>query len=221
MLGSISCNTKSKSLSRFNSLSVRFAVARPVEASMSNVKAQGYDRIIHVERSGLSQREYLRNMLPVDMFVRVIVSLNLLFTGILLFSCSSTKIVIKDAMQIRQVLGDDPLAVKLPSIVGEKISVGDVILTERSIDRVQTKTVHESRYDLLLTVRGVEELRWKAFARKRGVSEAAFVLQGVVRRIFPVVRPDTNLVTIIAIDSVASSETELQRIVGAIRKSAD
>lgn len=158
-------------------------------------------------------------MPPVDMLRRIIPSLHLLLIGFLLVSCSGSKIVIKDAMQIRQVLAEDPLAVKLPSVDGEKVSVGDVILTERSIDRVQTKTVHESRYDLLLTVRGVEELRWKAFARKRSVSEAAFVLHGVVHRMFPVVRPDTSLVTIIVIDSVASSEKELQRIVGAIRKS--
>jgi len=77
-----------------------------------------------------------------------------LFIVILLTGCGGSHYLkVTDALQVRPLLNDDPLAVKILSLEGEEIRVGDVVLTETMIEWHSVKKVAPDRFDLVLNMK--------------------------------------------------------------------
>lgn len=130
--------------------------------------------------------------------------------SLLVIGCGSAPatLPIKDRVQIRPVLAGDPLAAKVPDLQGETVGVGDVVLTERSLNRIQVVKVNDTRYDLVLTVLGADGARWKTFAEKNRRRQGALIVNGTVRTTFPLTIPDEEKEgSVITIENIAADET--------------
>ncbi len=95
-----------------------------------------------------------------------------LFIAILFAGCGGSHYLkVTDALQVRSLLNDDPLAVKMLSTDGEEIRVGDVVLTETMIEWHSVKKVAPDRFDLVMNMKSINAGRWRSFAKRNEVFE--------------------------------------------------
>ncbi|MBR9977383.1 MAG: hypothetical protein KFH87_04785 [Bacteroidetes bacterium] len=109
---------------------------------------------------------------------------------------------------------DDLLASRFRNAEGEEYRLGDPVIMGKSASRLQVKRVSDDRYDLYVTLLGVDDARWRRFARSRG-RQAALVVDGVIRSVFDVQNPGTPVegeVLIVPVPNAASSETEAEKL---------
>ena len=131
---------------------------------------------------------------------------------LLLAACSSAPVkpVFSDFMEIREIRNDDPLAAKFADAEGEEFRLGDPVVSGKSVSRLQVKRVSDERFDLLMTLSGADDSRWRRFARSRG-RQAALVVDGTIRSIFEVSDPGMpveNQLLIVTIPSVAATQED-------------
>lgn len=136
--------------------------------------------------------------------------------SILLYSCSSTpsRPLFSDYMEVREIRSDDLLASRFRDTEGEEYRLGDPVIMGKSVSRLQVKRVSDDRYDLYVTLLGVDDARWRRFSRSRG-RQAALVVDGVIRSVFDVQNPGTPVegeVLIVPIPNVASSEIDAEKL---------
>ncbi|MCZ7557979.1 MAG: hypothetical protein M5R41_16385 [Bacteroidia bacterium] len=138
--------------------------------------------------------------------------------ALLLFaSCSGTpdKPAFSDFLEIRDIVEDDPLAHQFASLGGEKYRLGDPMIYGRSVNRFQIKAVSPEQYDMLITLTGAEDARWRRFARSRIGKTVALVVDGKVQATFPVIDPGPpaeDKLLVITIPAVCESEKDAQRL---------
>ncbi|MBR9974178.1 MAG: hypothetical protein KFF77_01225 [Bacteroidetes bacterium] len=135
---------------------------------------------------------------------------------LLLAACSSTPVkpVFSDFMEIREIRNDDPLAAKFADAEGEEFRLGDPVVSGKSVSRLQVKRVSDERFDLLVTLTGADDSRWRRFARSRG-RQAALVVDGTIRSIFEVQDPGEakeNEMLVVAIPSVTDAQEDADRL---------
>ena len=140
----------------------------------------------------------------------------LLLLLILLAACSSssTKPVFSDFMEVREIKADDPLAAKFLDLDGEEYRLGDPVVSGKSVSRLQVKRISDERFDLLMTLTGAEDSRWRRFARGKG-RQAALVVDGTIRSVFDVQNPGEpkeNELLVVPIPSVASSQEDADKL---------
>jgi hypothetical protein len=143
----------------------------------------------------------------------------LFFCTALIFSCSSPRYaIVTDSFQIRQVITDDPLAVKLEGPKGEELRAGDVLLTERSVEWYQVKQNGADRYDLILTLKNINASRWRSFTKRNTGKEVIVLFGGKVHSIIPVVLAEDKETISLTIEKVAATEAEADRIDTLLKK---
>ena len=120
--------------------------------------------------------------------------------------------------ELRPLLKGDPLASKYEDAAGEIVPLGDPIITNKAVERIQMKKISEDRYDVLLNYRGPEAVHWKSWARRRVGSEVALVVGTTVRKVFTVTTPEDADLVVITIESVAKSQPEADEIEKGMRK---
>ena len=131
-------------------------------------------------------------------------------------ACSGgdTKPAFTNYLEIRAVLDDDPLATVFKDEEGETLRLGDAVLHGRNVSRMQIKGGSD-RYDLLLTLTGAEDARWRRFARSRVGKPAALVLDGRVRTVFNIVdpgQPEEDKLLVLTVPNVAQSPDGAQQL---------
>jgi hypothetical protein len=148
--------------------------------------------------------------------------MNLRSTVVLLaffgFACSGpepAKIFLTDVIQIRQVIDDDPLAAKVFTAEGEEMRVGDVILADKLIQRVQLKGIAEDRWDLLVVLGQSGGLaKWRNVSRRLNGKTAALLIDGKVLKTFPIAtaeETEAEYLTI-TIDTIVSTKGEAEQL---------
>jgi len=121
-------------------------------------------------------------------------------------------VVIKDLIQIRPIIPDDPLATKLTNRDGEEIRVGDVAVTEKHIDRIQVVEVGEGLFNLELIFRGVNHLRWKEYCRKNVRRESALIMKGKVWKTFVAQNDEDEEQSVFSISTIVESKEEAEEL---------
>jgi hypothetical protein len=116
-------------------------------------------------------------------------------------------------MEIRPVLPDDPLAARFATDGGEEVRLGDRVTGGTGVTRSQVKEAKDGSWNLLLTLTGPDESRWRRFARS--TRDAALVINGRVRTIFTTEVPGEATVggsVTITIPGVAATEEEARQL---------
>ncbi|MFZ1731152.1 MAG: hypothetical protein WBQ23_05215 [Bacteroidota bacterium] len=136
--------------------------------------------------------------------------------AIIFSACSSTpaRPAFSDFMEIRGIKNDDPLAAKFVDKDGEEFRLGDQVVSGKTITRLQVKRVSDERFDLFVTLSGVEDLRWRRFVRSK-VDQAALVIDGSICCIFNVTDPGPqveNKLLVVCIPDVAQSQEEADKL---------
>jgi hypothetical protein len=116
-------------------------------------------------------------------------------------------------MEIRPVLADDPLAARFATDSGEEVRLGDRVTGGIGVTRSQVRQAKDSSWNLILTLTGADESRWRRFARSK--REAALVINGRVRTIFTTEVPGEATVggsVTVTIPGIADTEEEARQI---------
>jgi hypothetical protein len=136
---------------------------------------------------------------------------------VLVFSaCSSPppRPVFSDFLEIREVVDDDPLAARYTTAEGEEHHLDDPVVSGKHISRLQLKPGTDDRFDLVMTLTGAQDARWRRFARSRG-RQAALVIDGRISRIFTVEDPGIpveNEALMITIPGVAETREDADKL---------
>ncbi len=136
---------------------------------------------------------------------------------LLLAACSSapTRPAFSDFLEIREVIDDDPLAHQFLSLSGEEYRLGDPAISGRAVNRFQIKGAAAEQFDMLITLTGAEDARWRRFARSRIGKAAALVVDGKVRTIFKVTDPGPpaeDKLLVLTIPAVSSSQEDAEKL---------
>jgi hypothetical protein len=140
------------------------------------------------------------------------------FFVVLLGCGGSHYLKVTDAMQVRTLLNDDPLAVKILTPEGEELRVGDVVLTEKMIEWHSVKQIAPDRFDLILNLKSINAGRWRLFAKRNAGKQAVMILGGTVRCLFVVPAPAEKENFSITIEKVTASELGADEIDQILKK---
>jgi preprotein translocase subunit SecD len=149
-----------------------------------------------------------------------------LFSLLFILACSGAppRPAFSDFLEIRDITEDDPLTHQFVSVSGEKYRLGDPVITGRAVNRFQIKSATDERFDMLVTLTGAEDARWRRFARSRIGKQVALVVDGKVRTTFAVAdpgAPEEGKLLILTISGVADSQKEadvLEQFIEASKK---
>jgi hypothetical protein len=135
----------------------------------------------------------------------------------LFFACSSAppKPAFSDFLEIRAIADEDPLAHRFASLSGEIYRLGDPIILGRAISRIQIQQVPTGKFDMLLTLTGAEDARWRRYTRRRIGQEVALLIDGKVQTVFPIAdpgEPEEDKVLVLTVPSVAESEKDAEKL---------
>jgi len=147
-----------------------------------------------------------------------------LFVLLFCVACSGTpdKPAFTDFLEIREVADDDPLAHQFLTVEGESMRLGDPAIYGRTVNRFQIKRISDEQFDLLLTLTGAEDARWRRFARGRIGKQAALVVNGKIQRLFTVVDPGPageDKLLVLSIAGVAAAQEDADKLDQFIEKS--
>ncbi|MBL0176665.1 MAG: hypothetical protein IPP94_15610 [Ignavibacteria bacterium] len=120
----------------------------------------------------------------------------------------ASRIVVRDVIQIRPLLADDPLATKFDAKDGSTVGCGDPVLTDQLISYTYfKKTADSASFDLyvVMTERGAAQ--WKTYTRRTGKT-AAFLLDGRMLLSFPAEAAADKAAIKVVIASAAASQEE-------------
>lgn len=151
--------------------------------------------------------------LPEKAFMKIVTALVL---ALVLAGCAGapSRPVFSDFMEVREIREDDALAQKFLDREGETYRLGDPVVTGKQVSRLQIKPNAEESYDLIMTLTGVHEVRWRKFAR-RGGRQAALVVDGTVCCLFTVADPGpagTGTLMAVVVPHVAESQEEAEEM---------
>ncbi len=130
-------------------------------------------------------------------------------------SGASEKPAFTDFLEIREVSDDDPLAHQFMTTEGVGMRLGDPAIYGRSVNRFQMKAISEERYDLLITLIGAEDARWRRFTRSRVGKQAALVVDGKIQCVFSIADPGPaaeDKVLILTIAGVAATQEAADKL---------
>jgi len=144
--------------------------------------------------------------------------LSILVSVLLLFSACASKDAVPgfiDFLEIRGLSPDDALAPVFSDMDGVKHRLGDPIFSGRTLGRFQFKQINPERFDLLLTLTGVDEVRWQRFARSRTGDQAALLINGKIYSMFTVVSPgipEEGKAFVLTIPEITKRQEEAERL---------
>jgi hypothetical protein len=132
-----------------------------------------------------------------------------ILTAIICVGCGETsRLVVTDVIQIRQVLHDDPLAASFEDRTGAIVRCGDAALTDGLISFTYFKKgADTTKFDLWVVLNERGSSTWKTFARKSGRT-AALLLDGKVLTTFAATPSVDKQAMKIIIPAVATSQEE-------------
>ncbi len=106
--------------------------------------------------------------------------LSFIILAILAAGCGGSDAVVRttDVLQIRNILEDDPLATKLTTEDGRTLSIGDVLLSDKGVNRAQVKETPEGTYDIELTLDERERVRMNNFWARDKAREVLVFIDG-------------------------------------------
>ncbi|MAT39287.1 MAG: hypothetical protein CL946_06760, partial [Ectothiorhodospiraceae bacterium] len=126
-----------------------------------------------------------------------------------------------DALQIRPIIHEDPLALQVMDEQENLYTVGDVYLNEFGVSRISVEESNvmedegeEPVYDLLLTLEDRERAKLADYFGRRGKREAVVILNGKYHGI--ITGNDMNERGKLRLAAVASTEDDANEISGTI-----
>ena len=119
-----------------------------------------------------------------------------MFFLVLLSACSSTPgstAFQGEYLEIREVMNDDPLATPYETADGTEVRLGDKILAASQVSNLRMKQNTSGSFDLLVSLTGAVQARWRRFAGSRKPHDAALLVEGRILSVFTPEVPDNTV----------------------------